>query len=83
MSSPRVREVLFKVFPQDHEPRHVHGLIGSGQVIVDLRADGSVGLANRPDAVCGVTASEVRKVLKFAAEAFSELAELWERMHDV
>lgn len=75
-------EVRFRVYPQDHDPRHVHGFISGGQVIVDLRADGTVDLAKREDNTCGLTRSEIRKVLDAAAEAFSELADLWERMHD-
>lgn len=78
----RAGEVRFHLYPQDHEPRHAHGLIGSGQVIVDLRADRTVSLAKRPDAVVGVTKSELRKVLRAAAEHFDALAAAWERMHD-
>jgi hypothetical protein len=82
MSGLRVGEVRFRVYPQDHEPRHVHGFVGSGTAIVDLRADGSVDLAKRDDNTCGLTRSEIRKVLDAAAEAFHALAELWEKMHD-
>jgi hypothetical protein len=82
VSSLRVGEVRFRVYPQDHEPRHVHGFIGSGTAIVDLRADGTVSLANRSDNTCGLTRSEVRKVLDAAADAFNDLAKLWEEMHD-
>jgi hypothetical protein len=51
-------------------------------VIVDLRADGSVALADRTDAVFRVTPAEVRKVLKAAAAAFEKLAAAWEKMHN-
>ena len=78
----RVGEVRFRVYPQDHLPRHVHGFIGSGEVIVDLRADGSVALANRRNAVSHVTRVEVKKVLAAAAGAFDQLTEAWEAMHD-
>jgi hypothetical protein len=78
----RVGEVRFRVYPQDHRPRHVHGFIGRGEVIVDLRADGTVALANRSDAVNRVTRAEVRRVLAAAATAFERLAEAWEVMHD-
>jgi hypothetical protein len=81
LSTVRVGEVRFRVYPQDHLPRHVHGFIGQGEVIVDLRADGSVALANRVDAVCQVTRSEVRKVLTAAATAFGRLVTAWEEMH--
>lgn len=82
MSGLRVGEVRFRVYPQDHDPRHVHGFIGSGEVIIDLRADGTVDLAKREDNNCGLTRSEIRKVLDAAADAFNALTELWERMHD-
>jgi hypothetical protein len=83
VSTVRIGEVRFRVYPQDHTPRHVHGLIGSGQVIVDLRTDGTVRLARRADAVVGVTRSEVRRVLVAAARGFDQLVAAWERMqHD-
>ena len=82
MSGLRVREVRFKICPQDHDPRHVHGYIGSGAVIVDLKADGSVALADRKDNIVGrIKNNEVRKVLEEAGEAFNQLVELWEAMH--
>lgn len=81
MTTVRVGEVRFRVYPQDHRPRHVHGFIGRGEVIVDLRADGTVALANRADAVCDVTRAEVGKVLNAAASAFDRLAAEWEAMH--
>jgi hypothetical protein len=49
--------------------------------VVDLRADGSVTLADRADAACRVTRAEVRKVLAAAASAFDRLAAAWEAMH--
>jgi hypothetical protein len=81
MTTVRVGEVWFRVYPQDHLPRHIHGFIGDGEVIVDLRADGSVTLADRADAACRVTRAEVRKVLAAAASAFDRLAAAWETMH--
>ena len=81
MGGIRAGEVRFRVYPQDHEPRHVHGLIGSGEVIVDLRSDGTVDLARRKDRVRNATESEVRKVLNAAADCFHELILEWEKMH--
>jgi hypothetical protein len=81
MTTVRVGEVRFRVYPQDHLPRHVHGFIGRGEVIVDLRADGSVALADRADAVRRVTRAEVRKALLAAATGFDRLAAAWEGMH--
>jgi Domain of unknown function (DUF4160) len=83
VSSLRFGEVWFVAYPQDHEPRHVHGFAGRAQVIVDLRPDGNVGLADRPDCIRPANAkrSEVRAVLWEAAEHFNELVLLWEKMH--
>jgi hypothetical protein len=78
------RGVLFLAYPQDHEPRHVHGFIGGAngsEVIVDLQADGTVDLAYRDDAVQGANRSEVRKVLRAAARRFDDLVALWDNMH--
>ncbi|MFB3813921.1 MAG: DUF4160 domain-containing protein [Terriglobales bacterium] len=83
MSSRRFGSVKFICYPQDHVPRHVHGFQGEAEVIVDLREDGAVGLADRPDAIRPGNAkrSDVRKVLRVAAEHFEELVALWEEIH--
>jgi hypothetical protein len=76
--------VKFMAFPQDHEPCHVHGFvggIGGPEVIVDLKADGTVDLAVREDAVQGANRSEVRKVLAAAVRRFDDLITLWDAMH--
>jgi hypothetical protein len=75
--------VLFVVYPQDHEPRHVHGFAGETEVIVDLGSDGNVALADRADRIRPGNAkrSDVRKILTTAAEHFDALVLLWERMH--
>lgn len=69
MSGVIVRGVIFLAYPKDHVPRHVHGFIGgkpngagTGEVIVDLREDGTVALADRDDAV---TERPDRKSKKF------------------
>jgi len=79
----RVEGVRFKIYPQDHEPRHVHGLYSSIEVIIDLLADGTVRLARRKDAVQPGNAkrSDVRKILNAAAEHFEGIAAAWEEMH--
>jgi hypothetical protein len=67
----------------DHEPRHVHGFYAEAEVIVDLRLDGGVSLANRADAIRpgNASKSDVRHVLTVSARHFEELAELWEKQH--
>jgi hypothetical protein len=67
----------------DHEPRHVHGFYAEIEVVVDLRQDGKVSLANRTDAVKPSNGSklDVRHVLTVAAGHFDALAALWEKHH--
>jgi hypothetical protein len=83
VSSLRFGGVLFKVYPQDHEPRQVHGFIGGAEVIVDLHPDGTVRLADRNDCIRPGHAkrTDVRKILNAAAECFDELVAKWEKMH--
>jgi hypothetical protein len=83
VASRRFENVLFIVYPQDHEPRHVHGFTGETELIIDLRSDGNVALAGRRDCIRPGNAkrSEVRKILRTAAEHFDELVSLWEKMH--
>jgi Domain of unknown function (DUF4160) len=75
--------MLFVAYPQDHAPCHVHGFAEEAEVILDLRPDHTVGLADRPDAIRPGNAkrSSVRRVLNVAAEQFDELLALWEKMH--
>jgi hypothetical protein len=49
---------------------------------VDLRADGTVSLADRWDALNPANAkrSDVRKILSLASEHFEELVAIWEAM---
>ena len=84
MASIRFAGVLFVAYPQDHTPRHVHGFLDETEVIVDLRLNRTVALADRLDAIRPLNAkrSSVRRVLKAAEEHFNELIAIWERMHD-
>ena len=52
-------------------------------MIVDLRVDGTVGLADRDDAIRPANAkrSDVRKILEAAADNFERLAEMWEAIY--
>ena len=83
MASIRFAGVLFAAYPQDHTPRHVHGFVDETEVVVDLRLNRTVALADRPDAIRPGNAkrSSVRRVLNAAAEHFDDLAAAWERMH--
>lgn len=84
MTSVRRSGVLFVAYPQDHVPRHVHGFLEEAEVIVDLRRDNTVALAERADAIRPGNAKRscVRRVLQLAAEHFDELVQLWEKMHE-
>ena len=84
MGSIRFNGVRFAAYSMDHEPRHVHGFYADVEVIVDLRADGNVSLANRTDAVRpgSGSKSDVRHVLTVASGHFDELVFLWEKHHD-
>ena len=83
MASLRYEGVLFKVFPEDHEPPHVHALIAEASVILELRPGRTVALAKRKDAILPPNAkkSDVKRALDVAAKYFDELVELWEKMH--
>jgi hypothetical protein len=83
VSSLQIEGVRFVAYPQDHEPRHLHCFVREAEIIVDLRDDGAVALADRPDAIRPANAkrSDVRKALTLAAENFDALVALWESMH--
>jgi len=81
MSSFRFEGVRFAAYSMDHGPRHVHGFYADVEVIVGLRPDGKVSLANRTDAIrpSNGSKSDARHVLSVAARHFNELVILWEK----
>jgi hypothetical protein len=83
VGSLRFGGIRFVVYSNDHLPRHVHGFAGETEAIVDLRLNGTVALAKRNDAIRPANAkrSDVKKILKAAAQHFEELAALWEDIH--
>jgi acyl dehydratase len=83
MVSIRRSGVRFAAYTMDHKPRHVHGFYAGVEVIVDLRSDGNVSLANRTDAIrpSNGSRSDVRHVLITGARHFDELVLLWEKHH--
>lgn len=83
MGSIRLDGVRLVAYTMDHEPRHVHGFYAEVEVIVDLRPDGKVSLANRTDAVKpgNGSKSDIRHVLTVAAGHFDDLVSLWEKHH--
>jgi hypothetical protein len=70
------------VHSNDHPPRHVHGFACETEVIVDLRLDGNVALADRKDSIRPANAkrADVKKILAAAALHFDELGWLWEEI---
>lgn len=50
---------------------------------MELRADGTVSLADRDDAIIPADAkrSDVRKILEAANDGYAEIAAAWEQMH--
>lgn len=83
MTTIRIGGVRFKVYPQDHAPRHVHGLYQGIEVVFSLNEDATVALADRDDAVQPGNAkrNQVRHILELAAENFDMLVTAWEEMH--
>jgi hypothetical protein len=83
LGTVRIGGICFRLYPDDHVPRHVHAEYSGMEAIVDLRVDGTVALANRVDRIRPVNAkrSDVKRVLSAAQEHFDELVLAWEEMH--
>jgi len=85
VGSLRFDGVWFVAYPEDHEPRHVHGFYAETEVIVELREINGkeVALADRTDAVRpgNTSRSDVKHILRVAAAHFDELVKLWEESH--
>lgn len=83
MSSLTFGSIRFSVYPNDHQPRHVHGALGSARVIVDILDNGDVQLDDRIGAIRPKDAkkSDVRKVLQSAVDHSDQLKTLWEKVH--
>ena len=83
MGSIRFDGIRFTAYTMDHAPRHVHAFYAEIEVIVDLRPDGRVSLADRTDAIRpgNGSKSDVRHILLAAAGHFEELVTLWEKHH--
>ena len=79
VSSVWVGSTCFRVYPEDHEPRHVHGEFAGIVAIVNLRSDGTVEL--RAVNPANAKRTDVKKILKAASEHFDQLVAEWERMH--
>jgi hypothetical protein len=71
------------VYPEDHDPPHVHSRYQGFVVILELGEDGRVRIAERWDAIQPADAkrNHVRHVLNVATAHFDDLMELWEEAH--
>lgn len=85
MGSIRFDGVRFIAYPEDHEPRHVHGFYAETEVVIELRnvLQNEAVCANRWNAVrpSNASRSDVRHILQIAALHFDELVRLWEGAH--
>lgn len=82
VGSLRVGSIKFVAYSNDHHPRHVHALQGNEiEVIIDLREDRTVAIADRKNAFWpkDLRPAQIRPILKAAAETFDDLAALWEK----
>jgi Domain of unknown function (DUF4160) len=81
VGSIKFEGVRFTAYSNDHDPMHVHGFYAEVEVIVELRRDGLVLLADRKDAVRPRNGSraDVRHVLALASKYFDELIALLEK----
>jgi hypothetical protein len=77
--------IRFVAYPEDHEPRHVHGFYAEVEVIVELREfpRREVARADRSNAVRpgNASRSDVKHILQVATEHFDEIVQLWEEAH--
>jgi hypothetical protein len=83
VGSYRFDGVTFRVYPEDHDPPHVHGRYQGVVVILELDIDGHVRLAERWDAIQPSYAkrNHVRHIFSAANAHFNDLMELWEEAH--
>lgn len=61
MSSVWIGRICFRLYPEDHEPRHAHGVLGGIVVVVNLRADRTVELREVKPATAKRT--DVKRIL--------------------
>jgi hypothetical protein len=75
--------VTFRVYPEDHDPPHVHGRYQGVVAILELDKNGRVRLADRDDAIRPGDAkrNQVRHALNVANAHYADLMELWEEAH--
>lgn len=83
MGSLRYRSFRFVAYSNDHPPRHVHAFFEEAEVIVDLRQNRTVAIADRANAYSpkNLNMVKLKRVLNAAADNFDQLVALWEDVH--
>ena len=83
MGSYHFDGVTFRVYPEDHDPPHVHGRYQGIVAILELGRDGHARLADRDDSIRPGDAkrNQVRHILNVANAHFGDLIELWREAH--
>jgi Domain of unknown function (DUF4160) len=83
VGSLRYRSFRFVVYSNDHLPRHVHAFFEDAEVIIDLRDNRTVAIADRANAYSPKNLKKIKlkKVLRAAASNFDGLVALWEEIH--
>ena len=82
VASRRFHGISFRAYSNDHSPRHVHAVFRGVEVIIELREDGSVALADRRRASSrNAKASDIKQAMRTAAQHFEALVKLWEEVH--
>ncbi len=83
MGSLRYRSFRFVAYSNDHLPGHIHAFFEEAEVIVDLRQNRPVAIADRANAYSpkNLNMVKLKRVLNAAADNFDQLVALWEDVH--
>ena len=68
----------FRIYSNDHDPPHVHAVLGAGVVVITL---GSPDDAPEVREFHGVKSQDVRRALDIACERQGLLLEAWKRIY--
>ena len=68
----------FIIWPDDHEPPHVHAFKGGGEAKVRI---GNNERAPAFVTICGLTKREARFIWRTVVEHQEELLDAWEKIH--
>lgn len=71
----RIDGFAVRIYPNDHQPPHVHVIGANGEAVVSL--DGSSALIH----TAGLSRKEVSAACEIVATHIQELVEAWEAIH--